>query len=266
MAADAVTALYNLGKSFTFAKRNVDKTINGDPVRGLVAVAQVNNGIKAIATWDNAVGKTAGNCVNIVEKAAAPWVPEAEKVAKTGAAVAGAVAGKKTVAGLAAYGLKAASNCVNPLIVVSGGVKVANAKDKKTELINQGCAIGGMFAGEKTAYRFLTSEGRALIKDKKFAQKGPVKSLLNLMTKLDKYAANSKSSKFGRIAVPLLKSAAFVSTSVGCYALGSQLADKINEERGVHPLIKNNEHVQQAVAKNNPTETNPNNQFIEYIS
>ena len=53
-------------------------------------------------------------------------------------------------------------------------------------------------------------------------------TLLKLMTKLDKYAANSKSSRFGRIAAPLLKSAAFVCTSVGSYAIGAEIADKIN--------------------------------------
>ena len=263
MTADAVKALYNLGKSSTFAVRNADKTANGDYVRGLVTAGQTNNAIKAIATWDNAIGKKAGSYVNVVEHAAAPWDPKATKVCT--ATAAGAAAGKKTAAGLAAYGLKIASDYVNPLIVVSGGVKVANAKDKKTELINQGCAIGGMFAGEKTAYRLLTPEGRALIQDKTFAQKGPIKSLLNVMTKLDKYAANTKSSRFGRIAVPLLKSAAFVCTSVGSYAIGAEIADKINDARGVHPLIKKYEPTPQEVAKNDPPETDIN-QSLEYIS
>ena len=270
MTAEAVKDLYLCGKSLIFAKRNVDKTINGDPVRGLVAIAQVNNGVNAMSNWQNTVGRTAESYVNIVDRVAAPWEKGSGKVAEgaalTAGAGVGAAAGKKTAVGLAAYGLKIASKWVNPLIVISGGVKVARADDKKTETINQACAIGGMFAGEKTAYRLLTPEGRALIKDTKIAQKGLLKSILKTMEKIDKYAAASKSSKFGKIGIPLLKASAFVCASVGSYAIGAEIADQINDARGVHVLAKNSTSIQTAPENKDLLTEDTGNNSLEYIS
>ena len=284
MSLAAVASLYNLGKSSTFAVRNVDKTANGDYVRGLVAVAQANNGIKAMTEWNNIVGEQAKRYVNAIDKAAKPWdlttktcnaTVSGTEAAAAGAATAGVAtaAGKRTFKGLAAYCLKTASNYVNPLIVISGGVKVATSNDKKTEAINQGCALGAMFTAEKTAYKFLTPEGRALIQNKNFAQKGPIKSVLNTMAKIDRYAAGTKSSRFGKIAIPLLKAATFVCASIGGYAIGSEIADKINEARGVktHALAKNNNPASNIAKKDNIMKENIiekdfEQQPLEYIS
>ena len=277
MSLAAVASLYNLGKSSTFAVRNVDKTANGDYVRGLVAVAQANNGVKAIAEWNNVVGNEAKKYIDALDAAAKPWDVKAEKVTRTCSATAAeagvaSVTGKKTAKGLAAYCLKTASNWINPLIVVSGGVKVATAKDKKTEAINQGCALGCMFAAEKIAFRILDPKGRALIQNKSFVKNSPIRTFLGTMAKIDRYAAGTKSTKFGKIAIPLAKAAAFVCASVGGYATGAKIADKINEARGVHPLIKNHKPVTSVspapviAQKENLMEKDLEKQSLELIS
>ena len=105
------------------------------------------------------------------------------------------------------------------------------------------------------------------------AQKGPIKSVLNTMAKIDRYAAGTKSSRFGKIAIPLLKAATFVCASIGGYAIGSEIADKINEARGVktHALAKNNNPASNIAKKDNIMKENIiekdfEQQPLEYIS
>ena len=244
MTADLAISLYEVAKSSIFATRRTNKGINGDPTSFAVASAQITKAIKNTANWNNTIGNTAKTCVEALETASKA----------------------KSLTGYLAKGLDIASGAVNPLIATTGVIKVACAKDKKTEAINQACALSGMFAAEKTVFRLLTPEGRALIQNTKIAQKGPVKSMLKAMNGLDRYATASKSSKFGKVAIPILKAATFVCASVSGYAIGAEIADKINNIRGIHPMTKNYEPVQHLSTKKDIIETDLKKEPLEYIS
>jgi hypothetical protein len=88
-----------------------------------------------------------------------------------------------------------ASKSVNPLIVVSGAIKVARSDDKITSIFTETGAIATMFAGE------------AIVKAN--------------------YAKFVKVP--GKLGVAL-KALAFVATSIGCYDLGKKVSGGLAKE------------------------------------
>ena len=245
MSSEAAVALYDVGKSLIFAKRRVGKAVNGDPTSLAVAAAQVTKAVKSASNWNNSIGNAAKTCVNALETASKA----------------------KTITGYAAKTLNFASGCINPLIATTGVIKVACAKDKKTEAINQGAALGVMFAAEGMAKKFLTEEGRKVLKKSCFYKNSKIiQGLHKFMGNIDKYAAAANSSNWGKIGIPLLKAAAFACISILGYSIGSKIADKINNARKGKNNIKeqNNPYVgeQTQIAENkakNKTENKAEN-------
>lgn len=199
-------ALYNTAKAGVFSCRNVDKTVNGAPVRAAVAAGQVYNGVGAAAEFS---------------KSAKHWKNSIDAVAKTSSAL-----------GYLAKASMMASNVVNPLICVDGIVKIAKAKeeDKQSEAIKQVCSLGMMFGFERTAKTFMTSEGRAKFLKTSLGQTQKGKTLLKLMRKLDAFSvAAGKSSNWAKFGIPIVKGLSFVCMSIAGYSIGSKISDNIND-------------------------------------
>ena len=220
MAVEAALALYLAAKSLIFATRRADKTLNGDVGSALIAGAQLKNGLGAIASFDNKIGKAAGSCVNAIENTAK----------------------SKSLLGYAAKGLNVA---VNPAIVGLGVFKVVNSDDKKTEAIKQGLSIGTMFTAEGIAKKFLTPEGRAILQEKGILNKN---WFFKAMEGIDRYASKVGVSKWAKIGIPLAKAATFVCASVAGFSIGSKIASEINKARGAY-LTENPYNINPAVAE-----------------
>ena len=209
MSVGLGSAIFDATRSTIFSTRNVDKTAHGDFVRAAVAVGQAKNAISAIANLDNMAGAITG----------------------AGIKKLGAVAESSKAVGYIAKGINWASNMVNPLISLSGIVKVGLADDKESEAIKQTLSLGTMFSVEKIAKLFMTPEGRAKLSKFNFANKGFIKKIMNVMQNIDNYSAAVSKSKWGKIGIPLLKGCTYVCLSVAAYTLGSKISDKINEAR-----------------------------------
>ena len=220
MTADAALAIFETAKSLGFAKRRVSKGLNGDPSSFAVAGAQIGKAIKNAAIWNNAVGRTAKVCIDTINTAAK----------------------SSSLAGYAAKTFNFATTYVNPLIATTGVIKVACAKDKSSEAINQGLALGTMFTAEGLAKKFITEQGRKALKESNiYKNSGALQSVCKFMTDIDKYASRAKSSKLGKIGIPLVKAATFIGVSIAGYAIGSKIAKEINSARKEHALSKHNE-------------------------
>ena len=125
------------------------------------------------------------------------------------------------------------SNYINPLITLTGGIKVLTADDKKEAAIQESMGLGAMFAAEAAAKRIIgmpvikkvagkrTAIAReGLYKKNPFAAKQAeaLKDYCNTKTFLN------KSLKF----LPgILKGTGFVCASIAGYKLGTTLANNI---------------------------------------
>ncbi len=121
--------------SLIFAYRNVGKTENGEIGRAPVAAAQGINVCGEVAKYNKAIAKGADAAVSVFEN----------------------LAQKSKPVDYALKGVKWATKNVNPLICVSGGIKVAMAEDKASAAITEVAALSGMFAGESAAKKVLPS-------------------------------------------------------------------------------------------------------------
>lgn len=119
--------------SLIFAYRNVNKTENGEVGRAPVAAAQGINVCGEVAKYNKAIAKGADAAVSVFED----------------------LAQKSKPVDYALKGVKWATKNVNPLICVSGGIKVAMAEDKTSAAITEVAALSGMFAGESVAKKIL---------------------------------------------------------------------------------------------------------------
>ena len=226
MAANPCADLFLATRSAIFSGRNVDKTAKGDFVRGAVAAGQARNAIGAVATSNGVIGK-----------AASAGVKSFDSLAKA-----------HTALGYTAKAVNIASKYINPLLCLSGGVKVLKADDKKSEAIKQTLALGTMFSFEKTAKAFMTPSGRTFLS--KFgisSQKGLFKHVMRAFEALDKLAGTNRWTK---ILIPMAKGLTYVGLSMTGYSLGSKISDKINEYRQQHPLINRPNYAQMAVGQN----------------
>lgn len=158
---------YSPVASVIFSVRNGGKTSAGDIGRLPVTVGQAASVVKASAQYGNPFSRTIKQGLRILNS---------DYVARNLGKV-----------------VKFASDHVNPLIVVSSGIKVAMAdKEERTNMIiaETGC-LAGMFAGE-----------------------GWMKK--NLAKYLDKIPMSKKW-------VPILKGIVFVTGSISCSMLGEKL-------------------------------------------
>lgn len=122
------------------------------------------------------------------------------------------------------------SKAVNPLLCVASGVRVYKSKDRPSALIEESCAMGGMFACEGLMKKQFQS-GSALAELKvtkqgiekfyEFCQKTPL---------LNKFKAGSVGA--------VLKGIAFIAGSITSYNLGHSLGETIadNTTRKYKPV------------------------------
>lgn len=166
----------NAVSSLIFACRNVNKTENGEIGRAPVAAAQGINVLNQVSKYNKAIAKGTDAAVSVFEN----------------------MAKQHKVVDYTVKGVKWATRNVNPLICVSGGIKVLMSDDKPSAAIREGSALSVMFAGESIAKKVLP----------KLIEKIPV------------------NSKTGAIIQGLL----FVGASIASYAAGEKLGNCLAKE------------------------------------
>ena len=156
-----------------FAVRNSGKTTNGDIGRLPVTVGQTTSIVKAASEYGNPFSQALKRGLESL--------------------------GSDKVASKLGKAATWASKNVNPLLVVSSGIKVVTAKEeeRKNTLIKEAGLLGGMFLGEGWMKR-------------------------NLVKYLEKLPVNKKW-------LPLIKGVTFVAGSITCSTLGHKAASKAIE-------------------------------------
>ena len=166
----------NAVSSLIFACRDVNKTENGEIGRAPVAAAQSINVLNQISKYNKVIAKGTDAAVSVFDN----------------------LAQKSKVVDYTVKGVKWATKNVNPLICVSGGVKVLMSDDKTTAAVKEVAALSTMFAGEAVAKKLLP----------KLIAKLPV------------------GSKAGAIINGLL----FVGASIASYSVGEKLGTDLAKE------------------------------------
>ncbi|MBO5947200.1 hypothetical protein J6Q66_00010 [bacterium] len=189
----------NLCSTILFGLRNTDKTGKGDIGRLPVAVGQFTNAAKEVARLNSNVaqGMSAINTSS------------------------GFLSGAKKCA-------EFAGRNINPLICVAGGIKIATAKDKEKEFVNQTCALGLMFAGEK-AYKALTDYETVKKVVKRLGQEENVAKLAS--SELVKNIRTNVGDKRLKVALNIAKGLGLFATSLGAYSIGEKLAKKTTGQK-----------------------------------
>jgi len=272
--------LYDVTKGSVFGARNLDKTANGDAVRAFVCAGQAKNVLSSVADdfkeaekIIKAYGDPYGNwkCLKDMKpkdlaKIKIPrldgkgflslktirrrleeldWAYKCKgnKLANAGNNISKAVQAVGKGDSAFKYVVKVsdfASKIVNPLICVSGGVKVVMADDKTSEGIKQTAALGTMFAGEALARNILTAKGRTAFAKKALGQNAVAKKLMHWGWVLDSYKMRNH-FKGAKVILPVAKALAFVGTSIASYSIGSKIGDAINDLRKPNspkPVVK----------------------------
>lgn len=179
-----------------FCWRNIQKFENGDTGRGTVAFAQGAKIAEAITKYDDTVGKTATEAINIFNK----YAENSKVLDYTGKAV------------------KWATKNVNPLICASSVLKVGLSDDKPKAAVIETGAIAGMFAGEG----LMKAEMGKLINgsniEKAASKIGKVKVFKPLSEALLKAGNSSK-------AAAIIKGVTFVCGSMASYSVGQKLGE-----------------------------------------
>lgn len=166
----------NAISSLIFACRNVNKAENGEIGRAPVAAAQGINVLNQVSKYNKVIAKGTDAAVSVF----------------------GEMAKKSRPVDYAVKGVKWATKNVNPLLCVSGGLKVVMSEDKTSTAIKEVAALSAMFAGEATANKLLP----------KLIEKLPV------------------GSKVGAI----IKGILFVGASIASYSLGEKLGGNRADE------------------------------------
>lgn len=193
--------MFSAVASGIFAVRSADKAQKGDVGRGAVCYGQAAGVIQEIAKYDGLLANSARSSIYALSN-----------LAKQNKAFE--YAGKVT---------KFAINNVNPLICASGVIKTAMADDKVRTGIVEAAALTTMFAGEdfiKTNYdKVVNSE-----KCKNILEKASKNKLLKpIFEYLEK---NNLKGKAGMV----IKGLTFVGGSMGSYALGQNVGEKIADK------------------------------------
>ena len=180
---------------FTF--RNWDKTENGEIGRAPVFIGQAAGVLAEVAKYDNAIAVGAKNVLSVFGELA-----EESKALK--------YAGKFA---------KFASNNVNPLIAVSGGVKVLMSEDKQSTAITETAALAAMFGGEG-----VIKKNYDKIANSDVVQNGlKSKYLKPIVDFLER-------KKIGGATGSVIKGLLFVAGSMASYEVGHKVGDCVAKE------------------------------------
>ena len=180
--------------STIFTVRNINKTENGEIGRAPVFIGQAAGVIGEISKYDNAVAVGTKNVLSAFS--------ELSKESK--------------VLNYAGKFAKFASENVNPLIAVSGGVKVLMSDDKQSAAITEASALSAMFLGE------------ALVKKNydKIAGISAVKSAMS--SKCAKAVTDFlQKTKLKGAAGAIVKGVSFVGASIASYEAGHYIGEKL---------------------------------------
>lgn len=185
----------NIVSSGIFCYRNIGKTENGEIGRAPVAVGQANNILNSVMELDNAVGKGAKTAVD---------------------ALKGVAQGSRAL-GYLGKGINFASKNVNPLICVSGGIKVLTSDDPASAMIQEAAALKAMFTCEK-----LMKANMDNVKN--------IGCVKGVATKFLNFCANTKG--FGKLPM-ILKGVAFVGGSMLAYDVGHKFGTFVTDKTGM---------------------------------
>lgn len=196
----------NVISSAIFCARNVDKAESQDKIgRWAVAVGQAKKIADYVTTLDNSVGKETSSAINIIKD----------------------YSKGKQVLNYAGKAINFASENVNPLICVSAGIDVLNAKDKDSAIVTNAAALTGMFAVENQMKKHLDDIPKISgVKEaiKKFTTSKIGKEIVANVTK---FAEKNKCTK----GIPtLIHGAAFVVGSCTAYNIGEKFGRLVAKE------------------------------------
>lgn len=188
----------NVVSSVIFCAKNVDKAENQDKVgRWAVAVGQAKKIFDYVSELDNTIGDDA--------KAASEALKDFSK--------------NKPVVKYAEKAVNFASKNVNPLICLSSGIDVLNAKDKETAAITNVAALSTMFAVENQMKKHLDDIPKLKVVQKYFEKFKHSEVGRKVINDVEKYAKNNKWTK----GVPaLIHGTAFVVGSCTAYNIGDK--------------------------------------------
>lgn len=207
--------------STIFTYRNFEKTENGEIGRAPVFIGQAAGVLSEVAKYDNALAVGAKNVLSIFSDLA-----EGNKAL--------------TYAGKFA---KFASENVNPLIAVSGGVKVLMSEDKQSTAITEASALAAMFTGEglvKSNYDKIVNSNKM----KSFLNAKHIKPIVEFLEK----------KNIRGVTGSILKGILFVAASMSSYEIGHIAGDKLAKQVKKYQ-VDDNTTVQEAKKKLENTET-----------
>ena len=182
-----------------FDIRNVDKVSKGDTGRIGAVAAQTTNLVNAASHSGIEPVKNAANTVlNCVDDA-------------------GRIIG---ITNAASKVTNIASKAVNPLLCVASGIRVLKDEDQYAALIEESCAMGAMFAGEKL---FKTIVANPLTQKE---VKSSIKWINNLASKMQDATKNLKGWK--KLLLNIGVDLALVGVSILSFDTGKKIGKKLS--------------------------------------
>ena len=182
-----------------FDVRNIGKVGHGDTGRAPVSIAQTTNLVNAASHSTYAPLKNSAN------------------VLLNGVDDAGRLIG---VANAASKVTGIASKAVNPLLCVASGMRVMKDDDPYAALIEEGCAMSAMFAGEKL-FKHLVANPLAQ-KEVKTSTELAAK----IVSKVDDFSKGLTGKK--KIAANILADIALVGVSIFSFDMGKKLGKTLS--------------------------------------
>ena len=177
-----------------FAFRNVGKVENGEVGRAPVVVGQFAGVMKEISKYDNTIAMGAKNALNVFKDIAG----DSKALQCTGKVV------------------NFFSNNINPLIVASSVLKVANAEDKELVFREELGSLGFMFLGESLVAKNYDKIANSKTVTEALETASKSKAFSSIFKTI---AKNNWGGKIGSI----IKGLAFVTGSIGSSCLGLEL-------------------------------------------
>ena len=224
-------AVQGIAKNAVFSSRRTDRAVNADNVavslgNANVAAGQIKNAMEA---------------ADLLAKGSKSGIFAACKGAKD--AIVSMSEGSKVLQG-AGKVVEFTADHINPVITVVGGVKVLTADNKEDALTQEALALGGMFFAEGITKEALMMEKKVkdpvtgkkvYVKRTKLYDSNPMLKAQaeNIEKAINDYCSTKK--LFGKISMKhapnIGKALLFVGASIGGYAAGQALGEKINENR-----------------------------------
>ena len=236
--------------SIIFAKRNIDKTANGDIGRAPIPVFQALSATAGVATLAKSAGFTK------LDKGMTSIFGATDKVIEKSGVTKKICDGIDKVFGKSDELLKkttsssekiclGAGKMVNGLLVGASAIRVLRDEDKESALIEEGLAMSSMFAGEAVVKKIAEEVIPNSIKNASpVALKADLAScktiVKNMNTKnfkgvLKSLSKNPACKGAGKIFVDLV----LVTASILCFDLGKKIGKKITgreDKKDVNPV------------------------------